>query len=195
MSKSESGIIVITFSDKKNKFTYQEDMENKSFLQDNNLSYAKNFKARDYSGKVTQKMQAIGLTGKSSRLATAFIHIISDEDDYNNRKEGYLSELVGNLVKNMNEKASQRTMQFQNIVFKMPITPLLGTMKTEPLSNFFTTEDCLQLFIFLYNKEIEDYADTEQLFVDFPHITKEFLGSDSKSNRELLKEAHKKNSV
>ena len=63
-------------------------------------------------------------------------------------------------------------------------------MTTEPLTTFFSTEDCIQLFTFLYNKDIDAYSDTEQLFLDFPHITKEFLGSNTESNRKVLKEAH-----
>ena len=190
INKSESGIIVITFPDKKNKYTYQEDMEKKTFLKDNNLSFTKNFKSRDSKGVIENQMQRIGQYGKSARYATAFIHIISDEDSYNENEQGYLSMLVGNLVKSMNHQVSERTTQFEDIEFKVPLTPHTVTMTKEPLSNFFTTEDCTQLFTFIYSKDIEAYSNTEQLFVDYPHITKEFLGSDTENNRKLLKRAH-----
>ena len=190
LNKTESGIIVITFPDKKKKYTYMEDMERKEFLQENSMNFAKNFKVRDYSGKATDKIQTIGQTGKSSRFATAFVHIISNEDDYNSNQEAYLSELVGNLVQNMNARVDQRITQYESICFKVPLTPHAISMTTEPLTTLFSTEDCIQLFTFLYNKDIDAYSDTEQLFLDFPHITKEFLGSNTESNRKVLKEAH-----
>ena len=172
-----------------------EDMERKEFLRENNLNFTKNFKVRDYSGKITDKMQSIGQTGKSSRFATAFVHIIADEDDYDSNQEAYLADLVGNLVENMNARVNQRVTQYESICFKVPLTPHSVTMTNEPLSNFFSTEDCIQLFTFLYNKDIDAYSDTKQLFADFPHITKEFLGSNTESNRKLLKQAHQSNDM
>ena len=104
-----------------------------------------------------------------------------------------MRELIGNLMKSMNKKVSERVKQFESICFKAPLTPYVVSMTKEPLSNFFVTDDCLQLFTFLYDKDIDAYSDTDQLFVDFPHITKEFLGADTENNKNLLKKAHREN--
>jgi len=195
LNKTESGILIITFADKRKKYTYMEDMEQKQFLKDSDMNFAKNFKVRDYSGKINDTMQTIGLTGKSSRFATCFVYIIPDEEEYNQNEGEYLNTLVGNLVEKMNNRVSERLMQYESITFKLPVSPLVVTMTNEPLPNFFCKDDCLQLFTFLYNKDIEEYSDTEQLFVDFPHITNEFLGSNTESNKKLLMKAHGENNM
>ena len=64
-------------------------------------TFAKNFKVRDVSGKVKDQMQTIGQTGKSSRFATCFVHIIPDEDEYNKNEELYLNTLLSKSNPNL----------------------------------------------------------------------------------------------
>lgn len=167
-----------------------EDMEKKQFLQENRMNFAKNFKVRDVSGKVKDQMQTIGQTGKSSRFATCFVHIIPDEDEYNKNEELYLNTLLSNLVASLNKRVCERITQYESICFKLPTVPIVETLTHEVLPNFFSREDCLQLFCFLYSKDIEEYCNTEQLFVDFPHITEEFIGANTDKNRKTLRSAH-----
>ena len=117
--------------------------------------------------------------------------MISDEETYYGDEEKYLRELVGNLVSKMNEKVSERTIQYEDITFKLPFSPFRESMTAEPLCSYFNTEDCIELFTFVYNKEIEEYSNTKKLFEDYPHITKEFLGSDTAFNVQQLQKAHK----
>ena len=165
-------------------------MEKKQFLQENRMNFAKNFKVRDVSGRVKDQMQTIGQTGKSSRFATCFVHIIPDEEEYNKNEELYLKNLLTGLVESLNKRVSERFTQYESICFKVSTVPIVSTLTHEVLTNFFSTEDCLQLFCFLYSKDIEEYSNTEQLFVDFPHITEEFLGANTDKNRKTLKSAH-----
>ena len=165
-----------------------EDMENKEFLNANKITFTKNFKARDLEGKVMNKLQHIGY--KSPRKATCFIHIVPDEEEYYEDEEKYLKELCGSLVANMNEHVQGRQIQYEDIVFKVPKAPFQDTITKEPLSNFLLKEDCLELFSFIYDKDIEEYSNIDKLFSDYPHIVKEFLGSDSKVNRTTLRVAH-----
>ena len=59
MNKTDSGIVIISFPDKKKKYTYMEDMEKKQFLQENRMNFAKNFKVRDVSGRGKDQMQQL----------------------------------------------------------------------------------------------------------------------------------------
>lgn len=187
VNKTESGIIILTLPNNKKRYTWMEDMERKSFLQDSEMHFAKNFKARNSEGVALNKIQTIGMTGKSTKGATCFIHIISDEEEYNKDEESYLRNLTDNLVKNMNNLVEKRATQFEDIVFKVPKAPFMETMTKEPLSNFLSKEDCLELFSFVYDKDVPEYANVDHLLSEFPHITKEFLGNDSKQNRDVLK--------
>ena len=172
-----------------------EDMEKKQFLQDTEMNFVKNFKARDATGAIKEEMQVIGYTNKSTRAATCFVHIISDEEEFLKDEENYLVEVIGKLIDAMNEKVSERTIQYDDILFKLPIGTFQSTMTNEPLINYFSTEDCLEIFTFMYNKDIEEYSDTDQLFRDFPHITEEFLGSASKKNVTTLKRVHRESGL
>ena len=190
VNKTPSGILFIYFCDKKNTFTWMEDMERKSFLEDANMHFAKNFKARNKEGKVLNKKQTIGVTGKSPRGATGFIHIMPDEEEYSKDEEKYLRKVIEHLVETMNAHVEKRSVQFEKILFKTSLSPFVETMTTESLSKFLFQEDALELFSFVYDKEIPEYSNIEQLLKDFPHIPTEFLGSDSKGNIELLMKVH-----
>lgn len=167
-----------------------EDMEQKDLLQECQINFTKNFKTRR-NGKVMNTMQVIGITGKSKRLATCFVHIVPDEEEFTKDKEGYLRTLLSKLIEKINERAAAREIKYENVLFKLPRSSIVDhSMSTEPLINIFSQEDCLDLFSFVYDKSDEDYSDTDTLFVDFPHITEEFLGKDTERNRTLLKNAH-----
>ena len=129
----------------------------------------------------------------SKRLATSFVHIIPDLDEYEKNEESYLRGLIGNLIDNLNERVSKRTTQYEHICFKNPLIPFKAKMTKEPLSSIFMLEDCLQLFNFIYSSDIEQFSNTDAIFDDFPHITKEFLGADTASNKNTLKRSHKGN--
>lgn len=172
-----------------------EDMERKDFLKENRIHFTMNFKVCDSSGNVKDQMQTIGQTGKSARFATCFVHIIADEEEYNNDEESYLKTLITKLVESLNTRLSERKVHYETIEFKVPTVPFEETMTSKALPTFFSTEDCFQLFNFLYSKDIKAYADTEQLFLDFPHITEEFLGENTEKNKETLMKVHQNTNV
>ena len=167
-----------------------EDMERKNFLQETDIHFAKKFKAKNSNGKSLKKLQTIGTSGKSPRLATCFIHIVSDEDEYCKNEEAYLKNILDPLIKHMNEKVSERQIQYESLTFKLPRGgSILETATTESLANILEKEECLDLFAFVYDKEVKEYADIDTLLQDFPHIPNEFLGSNTEADITTLKGA------
>lgn len=166
-----------------------EDMEQKELLQECEINFAKSFKGRK-NGRAMKTLQSIGITGKSQRLATSFVHIVPNEDEFGKDMEAYLRRLLSKLVDKLNERAASRAIKYENVLFKVPKSKIVNNMTTDSLISYFPEEDCLDLFSFVYDKRDEDYADTDKLLSDYPHITKEFLGTDTANNRLLLKRSH-----
>ena len=164
-------------------------MERSDFLQEHDMHFSKKFKARNNAGQVLKKLQTVGISGKSARLATCFIHVISDEDEYNKDKEAYLKKKLGDLIEGMNAKVNERSVQYESFTFKLPRTTILESITTETLANFLEREDCLDLFAFVYDKDVKEYADIKSLLNDFPHIPEEFLGSNTEADKKALKGA------
>ena len=105
------------------------DLQQKDILHENKMSYAKNFFSRDFSGKVKKEMQVIGRTGKYSRGATCFIHLIPDEDEYNINGEKYFRNLLTPFIESINAKVSERTLKYEEVTFKLPKGSIVEGLK------------------------------------------------------------------
>lgn len=166
-----------------------EDMERKDFLKETDMHFAKKFKAKNSAGTSLKKLQTIGISGKSPRLATCFIHIISDEEEYGKDEEGYLKSKLGDLIQHMNAKVSERQVQYESLTFQLPRSPIVDRVTTESLANILEKDDCLDVFAFVYDKSVKEYESIDTLLTDFPHIPEEFLGSNTEADAKTLKEA------